>query len=179
MIGKIKKWTKKNNNSSLILTKNWDEEKLKKNNFDIDKIEKNFYLIAKEIERELSKKISFQKLEISINLIDSKEIKNLNKIYRNKDKSTDVLSFPSGNLDDDFISKIKILDLGDIFINLDILDSQAKTIESNKEMEIVFLFMHGSLHLIGYDHLNEIEAEEMYSRQREILAKTKIRKENI
>jgi len=179
MISKIKKQTKKNETVSINLTKNWDENFLVQKHFDIKDIELKFGLIANEIEKELRQHLSFKELEISINLVNSEAIKALNKMYRDKDKSTDVLSFPSGNLDDTFISKTQILDLGDIFINVDILESQAKLIESNKETELAFLFMHACLHLIGYDHIEEDQAEVMYQRQRKILNDTNIRKENI
>ncbi len=148
--------------------------------FDLKKIKYNFYKVFEEIVSELNyEEIDFKKYSVSINLTYNKEIQELNSIYKDKDKPTDVLSFPSGNLSGTY-GQNKELDLGDIFINVDILESQANSINSNIETEVVFLFMHGLLHLIGYDHVNDKEeAEKMYTRQREILKKTGIREEGL
>ncbi len=168
---------KKNISKKLNISFHLDENNIP---FDLRKVELNFYKVFEEIVKELKKDgMFFNKYSVSVNLTYNKEIQELNNIYKDKDKPTDVLSFPSGNLSGTY-GQNKELDLGDIFINVDILDSQAKSINSNIEMEVVFLFMHGLLHLIGYDHVNnEDEAEKMYTRQREILKITKIREEGL
>jgi len=93
----------------------------------------------------------------------------LNKEHRNKDSTTDVLSFPHNEYDR------KNYYIGDIFINADIIDSQAKEIGSDPITEMTFLTMHGMLHLIGYDHQNEFDEEEMTGKQRLIFKELGIR----
>lgn len=100
--------------------------------------------------------------EISLLITDDETIHQLNKEYRQKDKPTDVLSFP---MEDDIM-------LGDIVISLDTAKNQAQEREIGLEREIAFLFIHGLLHLLGYDHETSVEDEkEMFALQEEILKK--------
>lgn len=108
-------------------------------------------------------------LSVAIHICDSDRIKELNNEHRGKDSSTDVLSFPHCELEEGQFY------IGDIFINEDIIESQAEEINSNPITELTFLAMHGMLHLIGYDHMNPEEEEEMTSKQREIFINLKIR----
>ncbi len=66
--------------------------------------------------------------------------------------------------------------MGDIIVNGEILKKQAESIESDENTELLFLFMHGLLNLIGYDHKDEEQENKMIKRQQEIFRKTKIRK---
>lgn len=108
-------------------------------------------------------------LSLSIHICNSERIRELNNEHRGKDSSTDVLSFPHGEKEDDHLY------IGDIFINEDILELQAKEINSDPVTELKFLSMHGMLHLIGYDHMNEEDEEKMTAKQREIFINLKIR----
>lgn len=100
--------------------------------------------------------------EISLLITNDETIHQLNKEYRQKDKPTDVLSFP---MEDDIM-------LGDIVISLDTAKNQALEREIGLEREIAFLFIHGLLHLLGYDHETSVEDEkEMFALQEEILKK--------
>ncbi len=100
--------------------------------------------------------------EISILVTDDKTIHHYNKEYRGKDKPTDVLSFP---LEDDIM-------LGDIVISLDTAKRQALEYDIMLDREAAFLFIHGLLHLLGFDHERSIEDEkEMFLLQEEILKK--------
>ncbi len=110
-----------------------------------------------------------ESLAMSIHICDSNRIKELNVEHRGKDSSTDVLSFPHGEMDDGHLY------IGDIFINEDIIESQALEINSDPITEMKFLSMHGILHLIGYDHIEEDDEEEMTAMQREIFINLKIR----
>lgn len=92
-------------------------------------------------------------------------IKDLNNSYRHINKSTDVLSFIN-----DFDEK----SLGDIFINVEQAIIQASDYGHNELREIAFLAVHGFLHLLGYDHENEIEEKKMFEKQEEILRIAKI-----
>lgn len=100
--------------------------------------------------------------EISLLITNDETIHLLNKEYRQKDKPTDVLSFP---MEDEVM-------LGDIVISLDTAKNQAQERDIGLEREIAFLFIHGLLHLLGYDHETSAEDEkEMFTLQEEILKK--------
>lgn len=130
----------------------------------LKKAKKDLYKILLEATKEKK-----EKCEVSLNIRNSREIKELNLKYRNLNKTTDVLSFPHNERDS------KYLDLGDIFINGEILEEQAREINSDKYTEIKFLFMHGLLHLLGYDHQTEKDEKKMILKQKEIFKNTKIR----
>jgi metalloprotein, YbeY family len=117
--------------------------------------------------------------EVSVTVVDNKEIQKINKIYRNIDKATDVLSFPMyqyekaadfDNLDDSaFNPESGELLLGDIVISAEKVTAQAKEYGHSKEREFAFLLVHSMLHLLGYDHMEEEERLVMESKQKEIL----------
>ncbi|WP_205672133.1 rRNA maturation RNase YbeY [Ammoniphilus sp. YIM 78166] len=97
--------------------------------------------------------------EVAITFVDNERIKELNQQFRNKDKSTDVLSFP---LDEEDA-------LGDIIISIPKVREQAEDYGHSFERELGFLTVHGFLHLLGYDHETEAEEREMFARQEQIL----------
>ena len=103
--------------------------------------------------------------DLSLILVKSKYIKNINKEYRNKDYSTDVISFAScddkDNIDTDY--------LGDIFINVDKVIEQAKQLGHSERREISFLLMHGVLHCLGYDHIETNDEKIMITKQQQII----------
>ncbi|MCL4123328.1 UNVERIFIED_CONTAM: hypothetical protein GTU68_005299 [Idotea baltica] len=101
--------------------------------------------------------------EISILFTDDLEIRELNKDFRNKDKATDVLSFPQ--LEGEYAELSD--SLGDLVISLDTADRQAKENEVSFNEELISLITHGILHLQGYDHENvtKEEADKMFSIQ--------------
>lgn len=91
--------------------------------------------------------------EVSVSFVDNEEIRQLNKLYRDKDKSTDVLSFPlgeNGNYDMNKETGAKLL--GDIVISMETAVRQAHIYGHSLEREIGFLTVHSMLHLLGYDH---------------------------
>ncbi|MBQ8219084.1 MAG: rRNA maturation RNase YbeY [Bacilli bacterium] len=113
------------------------------------------------------KKLKLEKCEFNIIIIDNKKIKNINKEYRNIDSETDVISFAlEDNLD---IKYDHFRLLGDIYISIDKCYSQAYEYGHSREREICFLATHGILHLLGYDHMNKIDEEEMFKLQNELL----------
>ena len=94
--------------------------------------------------------------ELTIRIVDEEEIINLNYRYCNKNTSTNVLSFPVN-----FDSNIEYNILGDIVICASVVELQAK--QQNKELlaHWAHMVVHGALHLLGFDHQNKSEAEEM------------------
>ncbi len=128
--------------------------------------EKRFEFILENIKKELE---LVKDYELSASFVSETTIQTMNRDYRNIDKVTDVISFAL--MDDE----IKIhgledeLDLGDIFICVDQAKRQALDLNQSLEKELEFLFIHGVLHLLGYDHMNEEDEEEMFSIQRRIV----------
>lgn len=108
--------------------------------------------------------------EISLSLVTTEEIRKLNKQFRNKDQATDVLSFPT---DDRFQPEEEKM-LGDIVISTEAVIEQAKEYNHSLERELAYLFLHGLLHLLGYDHLVEEEKKEMRKVEEEILNQLEI-----
>ncbi|MEK7151388.1 MAG: rRNA maturation RNase YbeY [Patescibacteria group bacterium] len=112
------------------------------------------------------------KIELSVNLVGEGKIKNLNKKYRAKHTTTDVLSFP---LQDNVSTKSKqggIISLGDIFICLSVAKRYASKNKNSLDRELTFLTVHGFLHLLGYDHEKSVKEEiKMASLQNIILNK--------
>ena len=111
---------------------------------------------------------------VSLALIDDEKIQEINKQYRNIDKSTDVISFAflDNNKNRDKILKSKKdVVLGDIYISIDHALSQSKAYGHSEKREFSFLFVHGLLHLLGYDHIKKEDEEIMFPLQEEILSK--------
>lgn len=109
---------------------------------------------------------STEALEVTVRLTDNDEIRELNHEYRGKDAPTNVLSFPC---DWDLPEEPRLL--GDIVIAVEVVNREAK--EQNKKMEAhwAHIVVHGLLHLLGYDHLNDADAEKMETLEKQILAK--------
>ena len=102
--------------------------------------------------------------EISVRLCDDDEIRALNLAWRNKDKATNVLSFPSpagtrGPL------------LGDIVVAFEYVSEEAREAGSSLRDHLSHMLVHGLLHLLGFDHESEDQAEEMEDFERRILAR--------
>ena len=113
-----------------------------------------------------------ESLEFSI--VIEKNIQHLNKQYRNKDKDTNILSFANHNL---LTSKIfeKKIELGDLIFSYEKLFTEAKTQDKNENDHFFHLLTHGLLHLFGYDHEIESDAEIMENLEIKILEKLNIK----
>src|SRR3989344_7895902 len=108
-----------------------------------------------------------KQVELGIQLVTPERMQELNLKHRQKNKPTDVLSFP---LDDVTLAKYDILPLGDIFICPDIALAQAKEHHVPEKEEMARLVIHGILHLLGYDHEKSPEdGKKMLNLQEEIL----------
>ncbi|MCF0114831.1 MAG: rRNA maturation RNase YbeY, partial [Erysipelotrichaceae bacterium] len=107
---------------------------------------------------------------LSVIFVRSRTIHTINRDYRGIDRPTDVISFALLDEEDvyDFPEE-EMIELGEIFINIDYAKKQAKEYGHSYEREICFLFTHGLLHCLGYDHMNEEDEKEMFSLQKEIL----------
>ncbi len=109
--------------------------------------------------------------EVSVSFVDNKEIRQLNKLYRNKDKSTDVLSFPLGENDVyDVNNETGAYLLGDVVISIETAIKQAQMYNHTLEREVGFLTVHSMLHLLGYDHeTTPIDAAKMREKEEQVL----------
>ncbi len=109
-----------------------------------------------ELAHKILNALDLEKVELSILLTSDEEIRELNRLYRNKDKPTDVLSFPVGEEVDGW----KIL--GDVVISAHTAKAQAEEFGVSLEEEIKRLLIHGIVHLLGYDHEFGGEEEERF-----------------
>ena len=112
------------------------------------------------------KKLNIENSIFDIIFIDDEEMHKMNKEYRGIDRTTDVLSFA---LNDNKHIDTMINSLGDIFISIPKMISQAREYEHSEKRELSFLTLHGILHLLGYDHMNEDDEKVMFGLQKEIL----------
>lgn len=114
-------------------------------------------------------------LYINIILTNPKNIKEINKQYRNIDKETDVLSFPMFEKEEIPNIEGDIPDvLGDIVISIERVKEQANEYRHTFERELSYMVVHGFYHLMGYDHMVEEEKNIMRQKEENILGKLKI-----
>ena len=111
--------------------------------------------------------------EISVRLTDNDEVQALNRSYRQKDKPTNVLSFPM--VQDDLLETLADSDdgevlLGDIILARDVCEAEAADKGVTTAEHATHLIVHGTLHLLGYDHMDDNEAEAMEDMERAALA---------
>ncbi len=104
--------------------------------------------------------------EMTIRLVDEAEGRELNHTYRHKDYATNVLSFPADVPDD----MLDIPLLGDLVICVQVVEREASEQGKALEAHWAHLVIHGCLHLLGYDHIDDDEAEEMEALERTLLA---------
>lgn len=109
---------------------------------------------------------------LSVSFVDNAFIHKMNKEYRGVDRPTDVISFAflDGEKDRNAILHGQgPVSLGDIYISVDKAKEQATSFGHSLERELSFLFVHGLLHLLGYDHMTEEDEKVMFKLQDEIL----------
>ncbi len=107
-------------------------------------------------------------VELSCVIVDDEKIHEINRHYRQIDRATDVISFALEDSDQFYVEGMP-RSLGDIFISYDHAKKQAQEYRHSLKREMCFLMMHGLLHLLGYDHMNEADEKEMFTLQEEIL----------
>jgi probable rRNA maturation factor len=112
--------------------------------------------------------ITNNNIEISVTFVDENEIRQLNRMYRDIDKATDVLSFPQFYGPED-IPEEGPAALGDVVICNQRAIEQAEEYGHSTEREYVYLFVHSILHLLGYDHMDDDEKQQMRSAEEQIM----------
>jgi probable rRNA maturation factor len=127
--------------------------------------------------RLLLKLLSLNRCELSLVLTGDRSIRELNRIFRGKDRSTDVLSFPQ--LEEWSVEgaeltqrhQRKAVPLGDVVISVDTALRQAEQLGVTSESRLRTLLIHGVLHLVGYDHeTSPADARRMFARERKLAA---------
>ena len=140
------------------------------NNFEIiDEVNSNLDEIKslKNFVEFCLKYLKLNNVIFNIIIVDKEKIQEINKLYRNIDRVTDVISFALE--DDKSFIETEFRVLGDIYICLDKAIEQAKEYGHSLKREVSFLTIHGLLHLLGYDHMNEEDEKEMFGLQEMIL----------
>ncbi len=144
---------------NLLLANNTDE--------DLDLLS-----IRKKAEATIGEVLKVEKItdnaEVSLSIVDRDDIHKLNKDYRDVDRETDVLSFPLDEEGYDNEGNPIIL-LGDIVICLDVAEDQANDFGHSLEREMMYLICHSTLHLLGYDHIEEDDKREMRAKEKEVM----------
>ncbi|MDY2959262.1 MAG: rRNA maturation RNase YbeY [Hornefia sp.] len=105
--------------------------------------------------------------QVSVSFVDKEEIRALNKEYRGIDKITDVLSFPQYESGEDM--KGPLIELGDVVICKERAEKQARDFGHSPERELIYLFVHSMLHLLGYDHMNSEEKKNMRAQEERVM----------
>lgn len=118
---------------------------------------------------QLALKSLLTKAELTIRIVDTTEMQTLNKQYRSKDYPTNVLSFPS-SIPATLREKLDSHFIGDIIICPNILSKES--VEQNKVLDHhwAHMIVHGVLHLLGYDHINQTDEEKMQALEIQILS---------
>ena len=116
-----------------------------------------------------SRKLLDSEYELTIRIVDKDEIQQLNKTYRHKDKPTNVLSFPFAAP-----PEIQLPLLGDIIICHDVVIEEAQQQQKNSQDHWAHIVIHGVLHLKGYDHIQDSDADIMETLEIQILNKINI-----
>lgn len=108
-------------------------------------------------------------VEISLSYVDEDEMHELNRQWRDIDRTTDVLSFECDSAFDEDIPLDEVLELGDIILAPEVISRQAPGFGNDPADECRLMLVHGLLHLLGYDHIEDDEAEEMEAREDALL----------
>ena len=107
--------------------------------------------------------------EVDLLFVDNETIREMNREYRDKDMATDVLSFPMYEADEEIDDEEEIL-FGDIVISLERAQEQCQEYGHSLEREVMYLLVHGLLHLAGYDHMEEEDKKQMRAQEEKLLA---------
>ncbi|EUJ46283.1 rRNA maturation RNase YbeY [Listeria riparia] len=113
--------------------------------------------------------------ELTVTFVDNARIQEINRDYRDKDQPTDVISFALEEMGDGEVEITWSEDmdvpriLGDIIISTERAKEQAKEYGHGFDREVGFLALHGLLHLLGYDHIEDEDEKEMFALQKEVL----------
>lgn len=117
-------------------------------------------LAAEGVEREV---------EVSVSFVDKDEMHALNREWRGIDAPTDVLSFECDSAFDADVPDGETIELGDVILAPEVVAAQAPGFGNTPQGELLLMLVHGTLHLLGYDHIDEDEARVMEAREDELV----------
>ena len=120
-----------------------------------------------------SEGIPSDRVEVSLTFVSPEEIQQLNSMYRGVDKVTDVLSFPQYE-DLNQLPEEGGIPLGDVVICTQQALIQADEYGHSNEREMVYLFVHSICHLLGYDHMDEEDKQEMRAKEDQVMEKIQV-----
>ena len=130
-----------------------------------------------KIIREACKELDIQDdLELSVIFVDDKRIHEINREYRQIDRSTDVISFALEDSEQYYIEGMP-REIGDIFISIDHAKMQAEEYGHSFEREFAYMIVHGFYHLMGYDHIKEDDKKVMREKEEKVLKDLNINRE--
>ena len=137
----------------------------------------NSYCLDKNLENKLIKAFEYlcskEKISnssINFRILNDIEMTELNKKFRNKNKSTNVLSFTNED-----ISKSLTGNLGDIAVSYEYLEEESKQLNKNFDDHIIHMLIHGVYHILGLDHENDATANKMENKEIELLKELNIK----
>lgn len=156
------------NSSNVNLDINWEEETIPES-----ERERLQQILSQGIEEAIAVAEGSEEAEVCLTLVDDVRIHELNRDYRGVDRPTDVLSFA---LQEETEDEPDILDyeddlLGDIIISVERARAQAVEYEHSFERELTYLAVHGTLHLLGYDHEGEDDKVEMRHQEEAVMSR--------
>jgi probable rRNA maturation factor len=150
----------------LIIDIAWEEDSIL-----IDRRESLTTLLNKAIKEAIRLSGGSEEAEVSLMVVDDQRIHKLNQEYRGVDRPTDVLSFAlQEEMEEEPDSEFEDEMLGDIIISAERAREQAEEYGHSFEREMVYLAVHGTLHLLGFDHEEEKDKQEMRSKEEEVMA---------
>ena len=115
------------------------------------------------------KKECLEDVTFNLIIVDNEYIHEINKNYRGIDRETDVITFALEDEDSIIVPDDVVRNLGDIYISIDKVRSQAEEYGHGLLRELSFLAVHGFYHLLGYDHMNPEDEKVMFEKQEEVL----------
>ena len=137
----------------------------------------NSYCLDKNLENKLIRAFEYlcskEKISnssINLRILNDSEMKELNKKFRKKNKSTNVLSFTNED-----ISKSLTGNLGDIAVSYEFLEEESKQLNKNFDDHIIHMLIHGVYHILGLDHENDATANKMENKEIELLKELNIK----
>lgn len=131
--------------------------------------------IIKKVIQYALKQESVTNAEFTIIFVDNHRIQEINREYRGFDQTTDVISFAFEDFKDIEYNNYRLL--GEIYLSLDKAKEQSVEYGHSLLRELCFLSVHGLLHLLGYDHMNEEDEKKMFKKQEGILNEFGIKRE--
>lgn len=109
-------------------------------------------------------------VQVTLRIVDAEESQALNQAYREKDYPTNVLSFPM-DMPDEFLELLEMKMLGDLVVCASVVEKEAAEQHKSEDSHWAHMLVHGMLHLQGYDHIEDDDAEIMETLETEILNK--------